>query len=105
MDGVTNPTILHASAARIAKQLTDAKPVIKLVRARKTSKVCYQVTIGAGFDITLAQKDVDNFSVQYGKQFTEKLTYTEAALELGACIMHALACEDKLDNRTKRDRS
>jgi hypothetical protein len=66
------------------------------------SKVCYQVTI-AGCEITLAQKGVDNFSVQYYKQFTENLTYTEAALELGACIMHALACDSKLDNRTRRE--
>jgi hypothetical protein len=64
------------------------------------SKVCYQVTI-AGFEITLSQKGKDNFAVQYGKQYTGDLPYHEAALELGACIMHALACDSKLDNRTK----
>jgi hypothetical protein len=64
------------------------------------SKVCYQVTI-AGYEITLSQKGKDNFAVQYGKLYTGFLPYHEAALELGACIMHALACDSKLDNRTK----
>jgi hypothetical protein len=66
------------------------------------SKVCYQVTL-AGFEITLSQKGKDNFAVQYGKQYTEGLPYSEAAFELGACIMHALACDSKLDNRTRRE--
>ena len=32
------------------------------------------------------------------KQIKNNLTYAEAAAELGACIMHAAACEGKLDN-------
>jgi hypothetical protein len=67
------------------------------------SKVCYQVTI-AGYEITLSQKGKDNFAVQYGKQYTDNLPYHEATFELGACIMHALACDSKLDNRPKGEK-
>ena len=67
------------------------------------SKVCYQVTI-AGSDITLSQQGRNNFSVEYGKQLAQMMPYNEAALELGACIMHALACDGKLDNRLKGEK-
>jgi len=60
------------------------------------SKVCYQVTV-AGFDITLSQQGKNNFSVQYDRLLTQMMPYDEAALELGACIMQALACDGKLD--------
>ena len=50
-------------------------------------------------DISLIQTGVDRFTVKYFKQIKERLTYSQAALELGACIMHALACDGKLDNR------
>ena len=61
------------------------------------SKTCFATRI-AGFDITLSQQGRDNFSVQYGSQLVQHIPYAEAALELGSCIMHALACEGKLDN-------
>ena len=38
------------------------------------------------------------FRVTYGMQVKTKLTYLEAAAELGQCIMHSLACEGKLNN-------
>lgn len=50
-------------------------------------------------DITLLQHGKNDFSVRYGLQLKEKLTYSEAATKLGTCIMHALACDSKLDNR------
>lgn len=47
-------------------------------------------------DIMLKQAENRLFIVRYGKQVKAQLTYEEAATELGACIMHALACEEKL---------
>lgn len=60
-------------------------------------KLCWK--IGLAFDVSLYQHGLDKFSVVYGKQIKENLSYSDAALELGASIMHALACDDKLDNR------
>jgi hypothetical protein len=58
---------------------------------------CWQTTI-ADLPITLEQLARDRFRVTYWKQVKSDLSYGEAASELGACIMHALACEGKLDN-------
>lgn len=56
------------------------------------------------FPIKLTQQGIDRFTVIYGKQTRKGMTYTQAAQELGACIMHALACDGKLDNREKGER-
>ena len=58
---------------------------------------CFGVDIG-GLPIELTQQGRDRFTVIYWKQIKNNLTYAEAAAELGACIMHAAACEGKLDN-------
>lgn len=50
------------------------------------------------FPITLSQTGPNNFTVTYGKQVKSGLSYSAAAREYGACVMHALACDDKLDN-------
>jgi len=57
----------------------------------------------ADWDITLKQAGPNNFTVIYGLQIKSHLNYSDAAHELGCCIMHALACEGKLDNRTKAE--
>lgn len=49
--------------------------------------------------IELRQQGIDRFSVRYGLQFRDRLTYNRAALELGAAIMHHAACSGLLDNR------
>ena len=54
--------------------------------------------------IELRQQGRDNFSVRYGLQLKTGLDYSAAALELGACIMHAAACDSLLDNREKGER-
>lgn len=59
---------------------------------------------GNQFTVQLMQRGKDNFTVTYGKQVKEGLDYGKAALELGACIMHALACDGLLDNRHKNER-
>jgi len=61
-------------------------------------KTCYETRIG-GFGIKLQQHGRDSFRVTYGKQVDDGLDYGRAALKLGAAVMHALACEEKLDNR------
>jgi hypothetical protein len=48
--------------------------------------------------VKLVQNGVDKFTVVYGKQVRAGLSYSAAALELGACIMHERACEGGLDN-------
>ncbi len=64
------------------------------------AQVCFETKI-AGMPISLLQSGKDSFTVIYWKQVKKKLTYGEAATELGTCIMHALACDEKLDNRLK----
>lgn len=59
-------------------------------------KLCFEVTIG-GFDIKLYQTG-KTFDVVYGRQISTSLSYERATDELGQCILHALACEGRLDN-------
>ena len=47
--------------------------------------------------IELRQHGNDRFSVRYGLQLKTHLTYENAAMELGACIMHAAACDGLLE--------
>lgn len=68
-------------------------------------KAKYGVEFGewAGFGISLEQRGVDNFTVRYGLQADEGLDYASAAAKLGQAFMHALACEGRIDNRTKAE--
>jgi len=54
--------------------------------------------------IELRQQGIDRFSVRYGLQLKDKLTYGQAAMELGAAIMHMQACAGLLDNREPGER-
>jgi hypothetical protein len=64
---------------------------------------CYTRPDGA-YPIHLDQVGKDNFIVTYGLQVKDHLTYSQAAKELGCCIMHSLACEGELDNRHKGEK-
>lgn len=66
-------------------------------------KTCYSVEIG-GFAIKLQQRGVDRFRVTYGMQVDDNLNYARAAAKFGEAVMHALACEGRLDNREKGER-
>jgi hypothetical protein len=55
--------------------------------------------LNLAFPVSLHQVGIDRFTVTYGKQIKTDLNYHHAALELGACIMHALACDGKLRSR------
>lgn len=59
--------------------------------------VCFRTETDAG-RIELTQQGPDSFTVTYGLQVRAGLTYSAAANELGACIMHAAACTGDLDN-------
>ena len=50
-------------------------------------------------DVTLQQvpgKRSRAFLVRYGMQVKSKLSYSEAASELGACLMHQAMCNDQM---------
>ncbi len=61
-------------------------------------QTCHQTIIIEQWPITLEQSASGAFRVTYGKQVTSGLSYAAAAAEYGSCIMHALACEGKLDS-------
>ena len=64
------------------------------------AKTCLDLdTATLPYGVKLIQNGHDNFTVVYGLQVKKGLSYTASALELGCCIMHALACEGVLDNR------
>jgi hypothetical protein len=50
------------------------------------------------FPIQLSQQAKNRFTVVYGLQIDERLTYASAASILGQAIMHASACAGKLKN-------
>lgn len=67
-------------------------------------KTCFEIDIN-GFPIRLILTDEDPegedgydrlFRVEYGLQKKGNLDESQATRELGACMMHALACEGKL---------
>jgi hypothetical protein len=62
----------------------------------RAPKICKSMEI-AGYVIALYRRGEDNFAVRYGLQVDDQLTYQQACTRLGASIMHALACEGKLD--------
>lgn len=53
--------------------------------------------------VTMTQQGPDSFTVRYGMQVRARLDYASACTELGAAIMHALACDSLIDNRTKAE--
>ena len=67
-------------------------------------KVCFTGPDAAFGSILLTQQGRDNFTVTYGSTHTTGLTYAEAAKELGSCLMHQAACDDKLDAMMKGER-
>lgn len=65
--------------------------------------VCKTISVAGQCDVELIQTGFNRFTVVYGQQVQEKLNYGEAAKELGECIMHALACAGRIDNRSKQE--
>lgn len=48
--------------------------------------------------VKLQQTSKNRFTVVYFKQVKKGLTYSQAARELGCCLMHQAACDGLLDN-------
>jgi hypothetical protein len=65
---------------------------------RKTP--CF-ATVIAGLQIAMYQMANGSFTVVYGKQKFTSMGYQKAAKELGECIMHALACDSKINNEVR----
>lgn len=55
------------------------------------------------YSVVLIQTGIDRFTVSYGKQVDENLTYAKAAQKFGACVMHAASCAGICDNRTRAE--
>lgn len=64
-----------------------------LLTHSKGKKVCYSQD-----DIHLIQTGKNEFTVIYFLQVKTELNYTDAATELGCCIMHQSACNGILQN-------
>jgi hypothetical protein len=64
--------------------------------------LCHQTIIIPAWPIELRQNGVNRFTVTYGRQVESGLTYSQAATKYGEAIMHALACEGRLDNREEK---
>lgn len=82
-----------------AQKREGDKPRLRVGRVYKT------VDFGAhaGFPVALEQHGPDNFAVRYGAQYDTGLDYARAAAKLGQALMHAAACDGKIDNRTKAE--
>lgn len=66
------------------------------------TKLCHKFADFSAWPIELRQAGKDNFTVRYGLQIDERLSYGEAAAKLGQAVMHALACDGKLDNSERK---
>lgn len=65
----------------------------------KTKQIAFEILdVGLGWPIQLTQTGANLFSVSYGAQVKKELSYEQAAEELGACIMHGLACQGRIEN-------
>lgn len=68
-------------------------------------KVCACYGSGKFYDVVeLRQKGVDRFTVCYGVEIKPELSYARATQALGQALMHALACDSKIDNRERGER-
>ena len=74
--------------------LNDNSPERNIMK--KLVQICFEFE-----DVKLGQTSNKLFTVIYGQQITEGLTYEKACTELGACLMHQAACNSLLDNTGK----
>jgi hypothetical protein len=74
-----------------------------MVRRRDKGPAMKQVCFTYDKTIALYQTGFDQFTVKYGKQVREELSYGQAARELGCAIMHSVACDGRLDSRDESE--
>lgn len=65
------------------------------------NRICFEAT-SLPFSPRLEQQPNNLFKVVYGSAVNYNLRYDKAASYLGMAIMHALACDGKLDNSDVR---
>ena len=65
--------------------------------ATMKKNVCLELN-DLAFPVRLIQNGRGRFTVEYGVQVLNDLTYGEACKELGRSIMHALSCDGRVDN-------
>lgn len=70
----------------------------------KKKTPCFEITDPAqvGFPVRLYQSETGKFSVLYGSEMHDDLSYEDAAREFGLCLFHALACVGRINNGGKR---
>ena len=61
---------------------------------------CFEITDPAqvGFPVRLYQSGTGEFSILYGSELHDGLSYEEAAREFGLCLFHALTCVGRIEN-------
>lgn len=101
------PKLLEALRAGVDNEIPTtewlrmARAAIKAVetgkRAEAVPGLCYEHT-DLVYPLRLTQDAKGRFTVTYGKQVVPCQSYSEAAAEYGSCLMHALACEGRLNN-------
>lgn len=95
------PSDCAAIAARVERERLEATRERLEAATREALKrlerepVCFKLG-SLAFPIELRREARERFAVIYGKQVREGLSYSEAARELGAAIMHALNCDGEL---------
>ena len=62
---------------------------------------CFEISDPAqvGFPVRLYQAQNGKFSVRYGAELHDGLSYDEAAREFGLCLLHALACIGRIETK------
>jgi hypothetical protein len=61
----------------------------------------YNSKASSMIEVKQAESKAALFTVIYGAQVRDCLTYAQASKELGECIFHHLACESILNNEGK----
>jgi hypothetical protein len=110
LGGIDHASVDQQSAARLATSVAEHDTGNTARAGGRVSQdaggemihTCFK-SDGAGFGIELIQTGFNEFTVKYGLQIKRHLRYSEAAAELGSCIMHAAACNGDLDSRTKAE--
>ncbi len=52
---------------------------------------------GHQYAVSIKQTSKKRYTVTYGLQVRTGLSYSEAAKELGLCLMHSMACESLIE--------
>lgn len=61
-------------------------------------QVVQNFEIPGQFPVKLEQRASGAFRVTYGAEVKDNLTYSEAAEQMGYCLMHAMACNSLIND-------